>query len=131
MRSGRRRAADGAARRRALRGTAVVPVHVVAPAGAGEYGLELDLLHDDVRWFGVGASRQVEVRASRLLPTIAPPERLARSRSRLDADVEPVALLRDEADRPSYGDYPTVVALRPYLLPARVDVTGPASWQCC
>ena len=97
-------------------GTAVVPVHVVAPPGLGEYGLELDLLHDDVRWFGVGASRQVEVRARRRLPTIAPPERLPEVAAGLDADVEPVALLRDEADRPSYGDYASVVALRPYLL---------------
>ena len=97
-------------------GTAVVPVHVVAPPGPGEYGLELDLLHDGVRWFGAGASRAVEVRARRRLPAIAPPERLPEIAAGLDADVEPVALLRDEADRPSYGDYASVVALRPYLL---------------
>ena len=97
-------------------GTAVVPVHVVAPPGPGDYGLELDLLHDDVRWFGVGASRQVGVRARRRLPAIAPPERLPEVAAGLDADVEPVALLRDEVDRSSYGDYTSVVALRPYLL---------------
>jgi hypothetical protein len=96
--------------------TAVVPVHVVAPAGAGAYELELDLLHDDVRWFGVGASRPVRVRARRRLPAIAPPERLPEVAAGLAPDVEPVALLRDEADRPAYGDYTTVVALRPYLL---------------
>ena len=97
-------------------GTAVVPVHVVAPAGAGDYELELDLLHDNVRWFGIGASRPVHVRVRRRLPAIAPPERLDVIAAGLDADVEPVALLRDEADRASYGDYTTVVALRPYLL---------------
>ena len=113
---------EGAALRTALPadvppgGTAVVPVHVVAPAGAGGYELELDLLHDDVRWFGIGTLRLVEVRARRLLPAIAPPERLATIAAGLDTDVEPVALLRDESDRPSYGDYTTVVALRPYLL---------------
>lgn len=96
--------------------TEVVPVHVVAPPGAGEYELELDLLHDDVRWFDVGASRRVEVRARRRVPAIASPERLPELAADLDADVELVALLRDEADRASYGDYAAVVALRPFLL---------------
>ena len=64
---GKRRLADGTACRRAAWGDGGRAGHVVAPAGAGDYELELDLLHDNVRWFGIGASRPVHVRVRRRL----------------------------------------------------------------
>ena len=41
--------------------SAVLPVHVVAPGAAGSYALEVDLVHEHVRWFGCGARLEVEV----------------------------------------------------------------------
>jgi hypothetical protein len=96
-------------------GAEIVPVHVVAPPEAGEYELEVDLVHEGERWFGSGSRRPVCVRERRRLPVIAPPERLPELVG-VDVDLEPVALLRDEADRASYGDYASVLALRPFLL---------------
>jgi hypothetical protein len=46
-----------------------VPVRVVAPAEPGEYVLELDLVHEEVRWFERSARIPVRVgrRRRRLL----------------------------------------------------------------
>jgi hypothetical protein len=41
--------------------TALVPADVTAPAEAGRYRLELDLVHEHVRWFGSGVTLDVEV----------------------------------------------------------------------
>jgi len=41
--------------------TALVPVDVTAPARPGSYVLELDLLHEHVRWFGAPVTLGVEV----------------------------------------------------------------------
>jgi hypothetical protein len=42
----------------------IVPVHVVAPAAPGSYVLELDLVHEGVRWFECGLTCPVDVVAS-------------------------------------------------------------------
>lgn len=42
-------------------GTALVPVDVTAPPEPGTYTLELDLVHEHVRWFGTAVSLEVEV----------------------------------------------------------------------
>ena len=41
--------------------SAIVPVHVAAPARPGTYRLELDLVHEHVRWFGCALELPVEV----------------------------------------------------------------------
>jgi hypothetical protein len=41
--------------------SALAPVTVVAPDLPGRYELELDLVHEDVRWLGVGTSAELEV----------------------------------------------------------------------
>jgi putative methyltransferase (TIGR04325 family) len=54
-------------------GTALVPVHVVAPPEHGAYRLALDLLHEHVRWFGCELGVGIDVRPTRVAPA-APTE---------------------------------------------------------
>jgi hypothetical protein len=96
--------------------TALVQVHVVAPERPDVYELELDLVHDGVRWFERGVTLPVEVRRRACVAVIAPPALLPELVADLSPEVEPVVLLRDEADRAAYGDYRCVTGLRPWLL---------------
>ena len=41
--------------------SAITPLTVVAPEQPGHHALELDLVHEDVRWLGVGPTVQLEV----------------------------------------------------------------------
>lgn len=45
--------------------SAVVPVQVEAPAAPGRYGLEIDLVHEHVRWFGCAVRVEVVVEGCR------------------------------------------------------------------
>lgn len=47
--------------------SALVPVYVTAPARPGSYRLELDLVHEHVRWFGSPLVLSVEVRPQPLV----------------------------------------------------------------
>ena len=98
--------------------TLLTPVHVVAPQEPGAYTLEIDLVHEHVRWFGCGVSNAVHVRRRERIAVIARPERLPDvvAALRLGPEVEPVVVLRDPSDREAYGDYESVVGLREYLL---------------
>ena len=99
-------------------GTLLTPVHVVAPQEPGAYTLEIDLVHEHVRWFGCGVSEAVDVRRRERIAVIARPERLPDvvGALRLGPEVEPVVILRDLSDREAYGDYESVLGLRDYLL---------------
>jgi hypothetical protein len=46
----------------------LMPLHVDAPAAPGEYLLEVDLVHEHVRWFGCGLRTRVRVAAPHRLP---------------------------------------------------------------
>lgn len=96
----------------------VVPVHVVAPAEGGTYVLELDLVHEGVRWFGVGAQTRIEVREHRRIAVVARPERVPELIAELEVgpEIEPVVQLRDPDDRAAYADFESIVGLRRYLL---------------
>lgn len=98
--------------------TQLVPVHVVAPAATGSYVLEVDLVHEGVRWFGTAAEASVEVRDRRRVAVLARAERVPALVEELELapEIEPVAILRDAADRDGYDDFATVVGLRRYLL---------------
>ena len=98
--------------------TQLVPVHVVAPVEPGRYMLEIDLVHEHVRWFGCGVFLPVEARPTERVALLGRPERLPQFLldSRLPPEVEPVVVLRDPADRDQYGDFATVDGLRSYLL---------------
>jgi hypothetical protein len=41
--------------------SAIAPVTVIAPSGPGRYLLEIDLVHEDVRWLGCGTTCEMEV----------------------------------------------------------------------
>ncbi len=98
--------------------TQVVPVHVVAPEVPGAYDLDVDLVHEDVCWFGLGVSAAVEVRERRRIAVVARSERVPDlvAELELSPEVEPVVLLRDPTDRSAYGDYESVTGPRRYLL---------------
>ena len=98
--------------------TQLVPVHVVAPATAGAYELEIDLVHEGARWFGVGQSTNVEVQRLRRVTLIARAERLtsAVAEAGVAPEVEPVVLLRDPDDAGSFQDYNSLPGPRRYLL---------------
>ena len=65
----------------------LVPLGVVAPREPGRYLLEVDLVHEDVRWFEQGCRVEIEVAAGsplpptppRLVETPAPRRRLRRA----------------------------------------------------
>jgi hypothetical protein len=46
----------------------LVPLEVAAPTAAGRYVLDVDLVHEDVRWFDQGCRVEVEVVAAPALP---------------------------------------------------------------
>jgi hypothetical protein len=116
--------------------TLLVPVHVVAPQEPGAYTLEIDVLHERVRWFGQGVSAPVTVRRRERIAVIARPERMPElvADLRLGPKAEPVVVLRDPSDRDAYGDYESVAGLRGYLLPdtersGRIGTLGRLVWR--
>ena len=66
----------------------LVPLGVVAPAAPGRYLLEVDLVHEEVRWFEQGCRVEIEVAEGsplppsgpRLIESPPPPRRLRRPR---------------------------------------------------
>ena len=61
LRPHRRRAAHGLHPRRRPGERILVPLEVVAPPEPGRYLLEVDLVHEDVRWFEQGCRVEIEV----------------------------------------------------------------------
>ena len=43
--------------------SAVVPLQVLGPDAPGAHEIEIDLVHEDVRWFGAGIRAGIDVRA--------------------------------------------------------------------
>jgi len=95
----------------------VVPVHVLPPSAPGRHTLELDLVHEHVRWFGRTVRLPIEVRRRRRVAVAAQGEALERA---LDAlfeppDLEPVILRSGEpVDVPT--GHPELPGLRSYLV---------------
>ncbi len=96
----------------------VVPVHVVPPARPGRYRLELDLLHEHVRWFGVGVETEVDVRPRRRIALIGQGDPLEAELDRLllEPELEPVIVVRGEELQPQRHGHPRIPGLRDYLL---------------
>ena len=96
----------------------LVPVHVLAPGVPGRYRVEIDLIHEHVRWFGVGVSCAVLVRPRRLVAAIGD-EAAIRGVARLletVPELELVALRRSPAEAPA--GYAEAVDGRSYLFDA-------------
>jgi hypothetical protein len=98
------------------------PVDVIAPATPGSHVLVLDLLHEDVRWFGREARASVEVIRRRRIGVVGASEELAgagaASVTELLPWVEPVVLTSEpNAVRARIG-YATDQGPRDYVLAA-------------
>jgi hypothetical protein len=107
--------------------TVVVPVHVLPPDEPGRHTLELDLIHEHVRWFGRPARLDVDVRARRRVAVAGAGEALERE---LDAlletpEVEPVVLRPCEPAPAAFG-HPQLPGLRSYLV-GRDEPIAPAT----
>jgi hypothetical protein len=95
----------------------VVPLHVLPPERPGPYRLELDLVHEHVRWFGAGATLEVDVVPRRRAAVAGGADEVEQT---LDAllwrpEVEPVVLAADESGDERFGT-PQLAGLRRFLL---------------
>jgi hypothetical protein len=72
----------------------VVPVHVLAPEQPGRYRVEIDLIHEHVRWFDVGVSFEVLVEPRRQIAVIGGEEAVTEVAQLLEAvpELEPVVI---------------------------------------
>jgi len=105
--------------------TMLVPLHVLPPNEPGRHMLELDVVHEHVRWLGVGARVEVTVRSRRRIALAGDPAVVERL---LDAlfdvpELEPILLQPDEDTPAERFGHPRVPGLRSYLFgpsPGRV-----------
>jgi len=92
----------------------LVPVHVLAPRQPGRYGVEIDLVHEHVRWFGCAIACEIEVLPRRRIAVLGDVEGTAEVLS-VAPEVELVELVAgDELPSRAHG-YPAVPGLRSYL----------------
>ena len=104
----------------------VVPVHVRAPAVAGWYRLELDLVHEHVRWFECAIAADVEVVRRRRVAVVGgddaagPVLRLLEHRP----DIEPILVARDAELPWEPPGHPRVPGVRSYLFGGKPDQPG-------
>ncbi|HEV7641592.1 MAG TPA: hypothetical protein VGO39_12065, partial [Gaiellaceae bacterium] len=104
-----------------------VPVHVVAPDRPGRYRLELDLVHEHVRWFGCAVAWNVEVPPRHRVAVIgrAEPLEAALDRIHLQPELEPLILERDAAVTLERFGHPRLPGLGGYLLEGIDGRIGP------
>ena len=94
----------------------VVPLHVVAPDAPGLYRLELDLIHEHVRWFGCGVTVEVVVTPRRRVAIAGAPERVEAVLDTLALMPELEAVVvRPDARRTPGFDHREVAGLREFL----------------
>jgi hypothetical protein len=104
----------------------VVPVDVLPPSEPGRRTLEIDLVHEHVRWFGRPARLDVEVRAPRRVAVAGMGQALERVLDEfLDhPEVEPVVLRPGEPVPTAWG-HAQLGGLRPYLVGTERPVALP------
>jgi hypothetical protein len=96
----------------------VVPVDVLPPDEPGRRRLEVDLVHEHVRWFEQPARLDVEVRARRRIAVAGAGEALERVLDKLveSPELEPFVLLPGREPVPGLGDVPQAAGLRGYIV---------------
>jgi hypothetical protein len=95
--------------------SALVPVHVVAPALAGPFRLVVDLVHEHVRWFECGVESEVRVVPAERVAVLGDPRLVVQTIERLlesAAPVEPVILDPDPASAGALDGYRRAPLLR-------------------
>jgi hypothetical protein len=96
--------------------TALVPVDVTAPAGPGLYRLELDLVHEHVRWFGSTATLDVEVVPQPLVLLAGADEATLAEVAALVADAVPGVELAYVAAAAGGNGYRPILGARRFVL---------------
>jgi hypothetical protein len=108
--------------------SAIVPVAVAAPEKPGRYRVEIDLVHEHVRWFGVAATAEVDVRPLRRVAIVGDvgPFREPGDEAMLRAELErlaeteptvaPVILARDASVPTALTPAATAPSAHDYLL---------------
>lgn len=106
--------------------TAVVPVHVRAPLEVGRHRLEIDLVHEHVRWFGCSLGIDVDVVPSRRVALAGGDEATKDVLELLDAypELEPVLVARDEELPDEAPGHVRVPGVRSYLFGGDADQPG-------
>ena len=98
----------------------VVPFCVEAPPGTGAWVLELDLVHEHVRWFGCGVRLSIDVRPLRRVGILGGDEDQLRAAAVAVADLlpgaEPVLLADDPTGASERVGYPAAPNARTQLL---------------
>jgi hypothetical protein len=91
-------------------GSDVVPVHVLAPQRPGRYRLEIDLIHERVRWFGVAVDCDVVVRSRRRVAVLGGDEAAAEVAQLLETlpELELVQLRPHVTGRDGYAEAPCI-----------------------
>jgi hypothetical protein len=106
--------------------TAIVPVHVVAPARSGRFRLEIDLVHEHVRWFGRPVVADVDVEPRRRIAIVGGDD-AAKDVLRLlerHPEVEPVLVARDDELPWEPPGHDRVPGVRSYLFGGDPDQPG-------
>ena len=98
--------------------TALVPVSVTAPERPGSYRLELDLVHEHVRWFGSTATLTVEVERQPLVLLAGADEETLRELASALCESAPAVELAYVATGFRDGGYRAVPGARSYVLDA-------------
>jgi len=89
----------------------IVPVHVLAPRESGRYRVEIDLVHEHVRWFGCSIGCEIEVQPRRRIAVVGDVETTAELLS-VSPEIELVEIVAgDEPPSRPHG-YPAVPGLR-------------------
>jgi len=98
----------------------LVPIDVVAPERPGRHTLELDLVHERVRWFGCPTRVEMEIEPCVRIAIVGADEALlgaaAATMAELLPTVEPVVLAPDPGAAAERIGYPTAASGRSYLL---------------
>jgi hypothetical protein len=95
--------------------TTIVPVHVLAPDEPGEYRVEIDVIHEHVRWFGATVDFTAFVRPRRRIAVVGDDAQLGSVAQLLETipELELVALRRSPTDLPD--GFPEAADARQYL----------------
>ncbi len=101
----------------------LVPVHVRAPGQPGRYRLEVDLVHEHVRWFDCAVGYDVEVRPRRRIAIVGDEPSVERSLELLGLlpELEPLLLSPGEELPIERHGYARAPGLRSYLLFGAAD----------
>lgn len=96
----------------------IVAVSIVTPREPGQYRLEVDLVHEHERWFGVGFELRVEVVPRRFVAVLGSGDELAGELDRLlfEPELEPLLVVPGDEVLPQRYGHVRVQGLRAYLL---------------